>query len=81
MEFGYAFLFTYLALLVLFGGFYAWAYLKKSYNTVDIAYGAAFPLAADMQQKKSYRLRNRFFYTRVPLLNRAAILLSHPVHG
>ena len=48
MEFVFAFLFTFLIVLVLFGGFYAWAYIKKSYNTVDIAYGIAFPLAAIM---------------------------------
>lgn len=44
--FGFAFLYTYLVVLALFGGFYVLAYIKKSYNTVDIAYGAAFPLAA-----------------------------------
>jgi steroid 5-alpha reductase family enzyme len=43
---GYAFLITYLIVLALFGGFYALAFFKKSYNSVDIAYGAAFPLAA-----------------------------------
>jgi steroid 5-alpha reductase family enzyme len=43
---GYAFLITYIIILALFGGFYVWAFFKKSYNSVDIVYGAAFPLAA-----------------------------------
>ncbi len=46
VSFGFAFLYTYLVVLALFGGFYVLAYFKKSYNTVDIAFGAAFPLAA-----------------------------------
>jgi len=46
VAFGFAFIYTYLVVLALFGGFYVLAYFKKSYNTVDIAYGAAFPLAA-----------------------------------
>ena len=48
MLFGYAYLWTFLIILGLFGGFYAIALLKQSYNTVDIAYGVAFPLAALM---------------------------------
>ena len=48
VTFWLAFLFTYLGVLALFGGFYALAIITKSYNTVDIAYGAAFPLAAIM---------------------------------
>jgi steroid 5-alpha reductase family enzyme len=48
VDFGFAFLYTYLVVLVLFGGFYAWALFKKRYNSVDIAFGVAFPLAAIM---------------------------------
>ena len=48
LSFGYAFLFTYIAVLLLFSGFYVLAYFQKRYNTVDIAFGAAFPLAAIM---------------------------------
>jgi len=46
MLFGYAFLWTFLIILGLFGGFYGLALYQRNYNTVDIAYGLGFPLAA-----------------------------------
>jgi len=48
MEFWLAFLFSFLIVLGLFGALYGVALWQKSYNFVDIAFGAGFPLAAIM---------------------------------
>ncbi|MBN2154806.1 MAG: DUF1295 domain-containing protein [Candidatus Lokiarchaeota archaeon] len=46
LSFWLAYLFTFLIILALFGGLYLYAYLKKRYNSVNIAYGIGFPVAA-----------------------------------
>lgn len=82
---GLAFLFTYLIVLVLFGGFYAWAFFKKSYNTVDIAYGAAFPLAAIMMGifSGNFFILNKLIVTLLVLLwgARIAVMLTLRKYG